>query len=99
MRQHRLTTTPGARLIRVEGTVQPPEAIERLQLERLASAVLSKRPADLAALAENNPMLIREWIEVFRRERCAAEADARYWAAAMAALSTATPGAVLYAAE
>jgi len=73
--------------------------IEEMQLARLAGAVLSKSPTDLAALAEANPMIVWEWIEAFRRQKLEAEVQARYWSAAMAALSTATPEAVRTAAE
>lgn len=73
--------------------------IDELQLRRLAGAVLTKTPTDLAALAEDNPMIVWEWIEAFRRQKVEAEAQARYWSAAMAALSTATPEAVRTAAE
>jgi hypothetical protein len=81
------------------GSVPAPELIEATQLRRLASTVLSKSPDDLAALAETNPMLVWEWIDAFRKERIAAEAEARYWSAAAAALSTARPHAVSAAAE
>lgn len=74
------------------------DRIEELQLERLAGAVLSKSPADLAALAEANPLIIWEWMEAFRRQKLASEAKARQWSAAMAAIATATP-AVQTAAE
>lgn len=79
----------------------PPRAdlIEATQLKRLASTVLAKSPEDLAALAETNPLLIREWIDAFRREKLAAEAEARYWSAAAAALATATPETLRTAAE
>jgi hypothetical protein len=73
--------------------------IEQLQLERLATAVLSKSPADLAALAEANPMIVWEWIDAFRRQKVQAEARARYWSSAMASLATARPDAVRGAAE
>jgi len=70
------------------------DPIEATQLRRLASTVLSKSPDDLAALSETNPLLVWEWIAAFRNERLAAEAEARYWSAAAAALSTARPGTV-----
>lgn len=73
--------------------------IETAQLNRLAGTVLTKSPDDLAALAETNPLLVREWIDSFRQEKLAAEAQARYWSAAVAALSTATPGVRRAAAE
>lgn len=80
-------------------TAAPVSRIETMQLERLAGAVLSKSPADLAALAESNPLIVWEWIEEFRRQKVAAETEARYWAAAIGALATATPEAVRTAAE
>lgn len=88
-----------ARPVRELGYVPAPELIEAAQLRRLASAVLSKSPEDLAALAETNPMLVSEWVDAFRKEWLAAEQEARYWSAAAAALSTATPDAVRTAAE
>ncbi len=72
-----------------------PDLIEATQLRRLASTVLAKSPEDLAALAETNPMLVWEWIDAFRREKLAAEAEGRYWSAAVAALATATPDVIL----
>jgi hypothetical protein len=62
--------------------------IEQLQLQRLATAVLSKSPEDLAALAANNPELVWEWQATFRQQRLEAEAAARFWSAALAALAT-----------
>ena len=76
-----------------------PDLIEAAQLRRLAATVLSKSPEDLAALIETNPMLVWAWIDAFRKEKLAAEAEARYWSAAVAALSTATPGVGRAAAE
>jgi len=73
--------------------------IEEIQLFRLASTVLTKSPLDLAALAEANPMIVWEWVEAFRRQKLEAEAEARFWSAAMAALSTAAPSGVRTAAE
>ncbi|MCC7252620.1 hypothetical protein [Hyphomicrobium sp.] len=75
------------------------DLIEGAQLRRLASTVLAKSPEDLAALAETNPLLVWEWIDAFRKERLAAETEARYWSAAAAALATASPQAVRAAAE
>ncbi|MGE0023981.1 MAG: hypothetical protein AB7S70_10165 [Hyphomicrobium sp.] len=103
MRHHRLTPsrTPSAEASRASpsGYVPSSELIEAAQLRRLASTVLSKSPEDLAALAETNPMLVWEWLDAFRKERLAAQAEARYWSAAVAALATATPEAVRVAAE
>jgi PAS domain-containing protein len=102
MRQHRhrltetITLRGGAAHQRKGPAADP---IEEVQLRRLAGAVLSKSPADLAALAESNPMIVWEWVEAFRRQKVEAEAEMRYWSAAMAALTTATPEAVKTAAE
>lgn len=63
--------------------------IEEVQLTRLAGAVLSKSPADMAALAEDNPDLFHDWIGAFLRKKHEADAAARLWAAAIACLSTA----------
>ncbi|MBX9862088.1 MAG: hypothetical protein K2Y42_04985 [Hyphomicrobium sp.] len=90
-------STPGP--LRSQVTHVAPDMIEAAQLRRLASTVLCKSPEDLAALAETNPMLVWEWIDAFRKERLAAEAEARYWSAAAAALSTVTPQPVRTAAE
>jgi hypothetical protein len=78
---------------------QPADRIDEMQLERLAATVLSKTPADLAALAETNPMIIWEWVEAFRQQKLEAETRARFWSAAMASLATARPDAVRGAAE
>jgi hypothetical protein len=75
------------------------DPIEDAQLRRLAGTVLTKSADDLAALAETNPMLVWEWIEAFRKEKIAAEAEARTWSAAMAALATATPKVARRAAD
>ncbi|HEX2840344.1 hypothetical protein [Hyphomicrobium sp.] len=99
MRHHRLTISQKGGQVRETEHMPGPDLIEAAQLRRLASTVLSKTPDDLAALAETNPMLIWEWIEAFRKERLAAEAEARYWSAAAAALSTANPETVRAAAE
>jgi transposase-like protein len=99
MRHQRLTKSLRTCRVRDEVTVVPDGAIEKIQMKRLAGAVLSKQPEDLAALFECNPALMREWIDAFRREKLAAEAEARYWSAAMAALSTSAPRARLTAAE
>lgn len=92
------------RLSELKPSISPkvPEAedrIEELQLHRLANAVLCKSQVDLAALAEANPLIVWEWIEEFRRRKNESEQQVRYWSAAMAALSTATPQAVSTAAE
>jgi hypothetical protein len=93
------TTEGGERRFRELGYEPAADLIEAAQLRRLASTVLSKSPEDLAALAETNPLLVWEWISAFRNERLAAEAEARYWSAAVAALATATPEAARTAAE
>ncbi|WP_139247969.1 hypothetical protein [Hyphomicrobium sp. CS1GBMeth3] len=89
----------GCRSVRELDYVPGPDLIEAAQLRRLASTVLAKSPDDLAALAETNPVLVAEWIDAFRRERLAAEAEARYWSAAAAALATSTPETLRRAAE
>lgn len=99
MRHHRLTPPLNGCRARDLSQTPAPDLIESAQLRRLASTVLSKSPEDLAALAETNPMLVWEWIDAFRQEKLAAEAEARYWSAAVAALSTASPQAVRAAAE
>ncbi len=93
MHHHRLPLAPPQpRDFGPDDDFDPPLAqIDQIQLRRLATTVLSKSPDDLAALAETNPMLVWEWIDSFRKLRLEAEAEARYWSAAMAALSTASP--------
>lgn len=98
MRHHRHTALMRHQPYDLE-RVPKPDPIEAEQLRRLASAVLTKSPEDLAALAENNPMLVWEWIEAFRKQKVAAEAEARYWSAVTAALCAASPRAVGAAAE
>lgn len=105
MQHHRVPLTPPQprqhlRDIDPDDSDDPPLAqIDEIQLRRLASTVLTQSREDLAALAKTNPMLVWEWIESFRQLRLAAEAEARYWSAAMAALSTSAPEARRSAAE
>lgn len=101
MRHHRHTPTrtPPVQSVHDLGEATASALIETAQLQRLAATVLSKSPEDLAALAETNPLLVWEWIDAFRKEKLAAEAEARYWSAAAASLSTVTPHVVRAAAE
>lgn len=101
MHHHRHTPTRTTSVDLIHDADEPTAAdlIEIAQLRRLAATVLSKSPEDLAALAETNPLLVWEWIDAFRKERLAAEAEARYWSAAAASLSTVTLGFVHAAAE
>ena len=104
MRHHRHTHLPARQAPAAHPVPHLEEAtaadlIEIAQLRRLAATVLSKSPEDLAALAETNPLLVAEWIDAFRKEKLAAENEARYWSAAAASLSTATPDVVRAAAE
>jgi hypothetical protein len=69
------------------------EQHDTLEMTRIASAVLSKTPDDLAAMAACNGLLRARWLEAFARRKAAAETDAKFWAAAMAHLSTATTAA------
>ena len=69
----------------LQGSIDP---IEELQLSRLANAILSKSPADLAALSEANPQLFWEWIEAFAHKKREADTACHLWAAAMACLAT-----------
>lgn len=64
---------------------------ETAQLRRLAGALLTKSPEDLAALAANNPALIWEWRDAFRKEKLAAEEDMRFWLRALAVLAIVEP--------
>jgi hypothetical protein len=73
--------------------------IDEVQLARIAETVLQKSPADLAALAATAPNVAREWIEAFGRAKAEAEAAARFYAAAMASLSTVAPMRLASAAE
>ena len=66
-----------------------PEAIEALQLARLARTVLNKSCDDIAALSEANPSLVWEWIEAFAAKKREADADSKMWSAAVASLTTA----------
>ncbi len=103
MRRTRVVDRPPNSSAMQDRNAEPPgrtvDPIEELQLARLAGAVLSKSPADLAALAEANPLIVWEWMEAFRRQKLAAEAEARRWSAAIAAIATASPDAVRTAAE
>lgn len=64
------------------------EAINDIQLARLATAILSKGSQDLLALAETNPALFDEWQAAFRLQYAEAEKSARRWASAAASLAT-----------
>ena len=68
-------------------------------LARLADTVLTKSPADLAALAAANPSVAKAWTEAFGRAKARAEAEARFWSAAAASLSTVAPARFALAAE
>jgi hypothetical protein len=61
---------------------------DSVEVARLAMAVLSKTPDDLAAIAACNGLLRSRWLEAFERQKATAEADARFWSAAMAHLAT-----------
>lgn len=63
---------------------------ESVEMTRLAMAVLSKSPDDLAAIAACNGLIRARWLEAFARQKATAEEDARFWSAAMAHLATAT---------
>lgn len=67
----------------------PPVALpgsEAAELAHLARIVLSKSPADLAAIADGVPSLQANWIEAFTAERARAQAEAEFWTAAIAYL-------------
>lgn len=75
------------------------DLIETTQLKRLASTLLEKSPADLAAIAEDNPQIVWEWIEEFARRKAAAQAEARLWNSAMTWLAANSPDCLPEAAE
>ncbi len=62
---------------------------ETAGLARLASAVLEKSPADLAAITEFDPGICRLWLNAFERHRAVAEEEAQFWTAAKVHLLTA----------
>jgi len=94
---HKRRPVPRKEPLRLPGAGRDP--IEAVQLARLAGAVLEKSPEDLMAIAESNPLLIWEWLEAFRRRKQEAEAEARFWSAALATLATAVPEPMRTAAE
>lgn len=63
--------------------------LDRLQMDRLAQALLSKDQHDLAALSAANPDLMEEWHQAFKQLRNETERTARVWAAAAAVLASA----------
>ena len=75
------------------------DEVERVQLVRLAGAVLSKSVDDLKVLAAENPDLIWEWIDEFRRRKARADAEARMWSAAMVRIAKTLPDDLPVAAE
>ena len=64
------------------------------ELVRLAQTVLDKSPADLAAIADDNAAMQAGWIDAFEAHRARAEAEARFWSAAIAYLMASAPRAV-----
>lgn len=71
-------------------TLHPEQSdLDRLQMDRLAQALLSKDHHDLAALSSANPDLMDEWHQAFQRLRNDTEKTARVWAAAAAVLASA----------
>lgn len=95
------TTRPPARpaLVQIENGPASAEEMETIQLKRLASTVLEKAPADLKALAENNPLIVWEWIDEFARRKAQAESEVRLWNAAMTWLAAHSPDCLPEAAE
>lgn len=75
------------------GTATPAlDADHAAELVRLAFAILSKSPDDLAALTAVLPTMPATWIESFAAERARADAEAKFWAAAVAYLTASTHG-------
>jgi hypothetical protein len=64
------------------------------ELVRLARTVLAKSPDDLAAIADDNAATQAGWIDAFATHRARAEAEARFWSAAIAYLMASAPCAV-----
>jgi len=68
------------------------DAAQAAELARLAFAILCKSPDDLAALTTVLPAMPATWIEAFATERARAEAEAKFWSAAIAYLVASAPG-------
>jgi hypothetical protein len=68
--------------------------LEVAELVHLARAVLLKSPDDLAAIASAAPSMPCDWLEAFAAERARAEAEAKFWTAAITYLMSSTPGSL-----
>lgn len=64
------------------------------ELTRLARAILSKSPADLAAIADDDASRQAGWIDAFAEHRARAEAEAQFWSAAITYLMATAPRSV-----
>lgn len=73
--------------------VQLPDA-DVAELIHLARAVLLKAPEDLAAIAQAAPSMLPNWIEAFNAERARAEAEAKFWTAAITYLLATAPRSI-----
>lgn len=91
MLHHRHCTEVPEPARRTSPTSAGRDPTETLQLRRLAGALLTKSPEDLAALAANNPEVIWEWRDAFVKEKLAAEEDMRFWLRAVAVLAIVEP--------
>jgi hypothetical protein len=73
--------------------VQLPDA-DVAELIHLARAVLLKAPEDLAAIAQAAPSMLPNWIDAFHAERVRAEAEAKFWNAAITYLMATAPDSI-----
>lgn len=55
----------------------------RTERARLARSILERPASEVAAIAADNPALVREWMAEMRRSREEAEAEARMMASAL----------------
>jgi hypothetical protein len=68
------------------GSPETSDAIERVQLERLAATILSRSPHELAEIANANPAIYSEWIVELRRRNELAHKEAQRMSQALQTL-------------
>jgi hypothetical protein len=68
------------------GIPETSDPITRVQLERLASSILTKSPHELAEIASLNPEIYREWIAEIARRNEEAHEEARKMSSALQSL-------------
>jgi len=71
------------------GTPKTGDVIERVQVERLATSILTRSPHELAEIAIGNPAIYGEWMAEISRRSAEAQAEARRMSLALQSLQEA----------